>query len=445
MPGSANKQIKSIIEPNVTSISTNARIDYIMRFSKHAVLVVDESSDVYSAVGSQFLGALPSNHNAAFIAISPKLNEIQIRCRLIEQLFVDTLFDPEEALAVTVLKLATDNKEVISIVVENVELLSLQLMHEFCQLAELAAKAGRCVNVLLLGGEKVTELISAHTVVFTNKLSIVSAIDGQLISIDKLASNKNRLKLSTPYKKSMIAIVCLLSATIIPVVFLYQVESPKLSDLTIFTDKNSLNLNTLKREKSSFIKVNESTYPQATSNEIFQNLSPHNVDGHVMEHIEIAEPNEVASVLITEQANSNQISEKEIKEEQIEKEEKFKIEDFESTIYLDTPKVTENNEVVLSESYFQDTNQGYVAQIIGFSKFDTYKVFMEKYKQQNFVSYSRTLNSATVFIITTRAYPMKSDVNTVISKLPIELQENKPWIKSVEAINNEINLHQNTE
>ena len=72
-------------------------------------LVVDQSQNVYSAVGSQFLGSMPTDHNAAFISVSPKLNDIQIRCRLIEQLFVDTLFDPEEALAVSVLNLLKNN------------------------------------------------------------------------------------------------------------------------------------------------------------------------------------------------------------------------------------------------------------------------------------------------------------------------------------------------
>ncbi|MCJ8318634.1 MAG: hypothetical protein MJK12_03315 [Colwellia sp.] len=444
MPVPANKQVNSITETKVTSISTNARIEYIMRFSKHAVLVIDDSSDVYSAVGSHFLGTLPSNHNAAFIAVSPKLNEIQIRCRLIEQLFVDTLFDPEEALAVTVLKLSKGSKEVISIVVENVQFLSLQLMHEFCQLAELAAKAGRCVNVLLLGEEKTRQLISDNKVVFKEKLSIVSAEDGQLICIDTLVSNKNHSKLLTPFRKGMIAVTFLSSATILSLIFLYQAESPTFTEFDSLGEKDSLRLDALKVESSSFIKVMEISAPQARASEIYQNLVAHKDTKTASELIEIAQPNEVANILITKpiitrQINTEKISAKGVKAGQLAVVEELKADTFDSTIILDSPSVTEHNKVILSEEYFQKIKQGYVAQIIGFSKLETYRAFMEKYNQQNFVSYSRVLNSARVFIITTRVYPLKSDVQAVISMLPIELQKNKPWVKPIEAIKNEMN------
>lgn len=81
--------IESNAPESVTTISTNARVDYILRFSKHAVLVVDQDESIYSQVASQFLGSLDNDHNAAFITISPKLNDIQIRCRIVEQLFAE--------------------------------------------------------------------------------------------------------------------------------------------------------------------------------------------------------------------------------------------------------------------------------------------------------------------------------------------------------------------
>jgi len=435
MPVSANKQANPIAETKVTSISTNARIDYIMRFSKHAVLVVDEDSDIYSAVGSLFLGALPSNHNAAFISLSPKLNEIQIRCRLIEQLFVDSLFDPEEALAVTVLKLSTDSKEVISIVIENVQCLSLQLMHEFCQLAELAANAGRSVNVLLLGEEKTRELISDNKVVFTNKLSIVSAADGQLISIDTLVSNKNHSKLLTPFRKGLIAIICLSSAAIVSIVLLYQTQSPSFSGQTPLLEQPSLSKDTEKVESTTFIKVKEEALPQAKGSEIYQQLMTDWNERQDNRQIEIAKPNDVANILISEQ----------VKAEQLVVEKEQNIDTFASTIILDSTTNAEGYENNLGRGYFQKIKHGFVAQIIGFSKLETYKIFMEKYRPQKFASYTRILKNKKVFIITTQVYPLKSDVETVISMLPLELQKNKPWIKSIEAINSEISEYENSQ
>ena len=42
------------------------------------ILVVDDNTDVYSQVGSQFLTTLSSNQNAAYVSASAKLNNIQV-------------------------------------------------------------------------------------------------------------------------------------------------------------------------------------------------------------------------------------------------------------------------------------------------------------------------------------------------------------------------------
>ena len=50
---------------SVTTISANARVDYILRFSKHAVLVVDQDANVYSQVASK-----PSTSSQTTVAAS---------------------------------------------------------------------------------------------------------------------------------------------------------------------------------------------------------------------------------------------------------------------------------------------------------------------------------------------------------------------------------------
>ncbi len=112
--------VQLISEPAVTSISVTARIDYIQRFSKQVVLVIDQDVDIYTQATRQFLVSLSKEKttqdtNVAFVSASTKLNDIQMRCRLIEQLFANTLFDPEKSLAVSILRVSKQSKESITI------------------------------------------------------------------------------------------------------------------------------------------------------------------------------------------------------------------------------------------------------------------------------------------------------------------------------------------
>jgi DamX protein len=106
-----------------TDISVIARINYNLRFTKQAVFVLGQNTEQYSLLATEFLGNLSTNPskaqanklseiqlNVAFVSASNKLDDIQIRCRLIEQLFVNTLFDPEQSLAVSIFNLALEKK-----------------------------------------------------------------------------------------------------------------------------------------------------------------------------------------------------------------------------------------------------------------------------------------------------------------------------------------------
>ena len=108
----SNEQADNSVEDDMVNISTKAisviaRIDYIQRFSKQMTVVVDKNPIIYSKVARQYLANISqesSNQeiNVAFVAASSKINDIQMRCRLIEQLFANTLFDPEQSLAVSI-------------------------------------------------------------------------------------------------------------------------------------------------------------------------------------------------------------------------------------------------------------------------------------------------------------------------------------------------------
>lgn len=109
-----------MVDIPTTAVSVIARIDYIQRFSKQMTVVVDKNPAVYSKVARQYLANISQESsqqeiNVAFVAASNKINDIQMRCRLIEQLFVNTLFDPEQSLAVSILRLAKQNLSLIHI------------------------------------------------------------------------------------------------------------------------------------------------------------------------------------------------------------------------------------------------------------------------------------------------------------------------------------------
>ena len=166
------------LSPNaISGISVTTRIEYNLRFTKQAVLVVSNNTEQYSQLASQYLvslsnSALESNTNqinVAFVSASAKLNDIQIRCRLVEQLFVNTLFDPEQSLAVSVLKFAKQHGEAITIVVDHAHALSLQIKYELSHLVNQSKKHKLKVNVVIFGLTAAANQLSVNKSLFKNK------------------------------------------------------------------------------------------------------------------------------------------------------------------------------------------------------------------------------------------------------------------------------------
>ena len=177
---------------SVTKISAQARIDYILRFSKQAILVIDESVEQNATISNQLLASLPEQHNVAYVALSSQFNNIQIRCRVIEQLYTGELFDPEISLAVSVINLAKKSQQSISIVLDSAQHLSLQVMHELTQLALIAKKANLVVNVVMFGSLQSGRNVAVNKSLFDNKLSLLSSQSGQLLSTTSAIFKKSR-------------------------------------------------------------------------------------------------------------------------------------------------------------------------------------------------------------------------------------------------------------
>jgi DamX protein len=441
---------------SVINISVNARIDYIMRFSKQTVLVVDPQSECYSAIASEFIASLADDHNAAFLSISDKLNDIQIRCRLIEQLFVDTLFDPEQPLSTTLLKLSADKPQPISIIIEHAQHLSLQLLHELCQIVDVATKAKREINVLLVGSRQVASLAAKNSVVFDNKLAILSAQSAQLIALNspELIDKKESVFVKHWQKFTLVFVLLAITSSLL-VFFLSQ------KDVFTFTKIAAVKSNA----ETEF--VTEKTKKPAVPVGLVASKE-------TKDDRNFAKPSEIASFL-TSSETMNEIkptssAETELPQAKVEdvlisidsaehltiKPEltvsKQVVDEQASIVVSEIIELTSNNSLANNtqhydgnESYYLSLSQGYVVQIIGFSTIDAYNEFIKLYPNEDFYHYVKQLNGIKLIVVTTGVYPLESDARAAKTLLPENLQKRGAWIKSLAAINNEISTFQSSQ
>ncbi|WDE04749.1 hypothetical protein SG34_026095 [Thalassomonas viridans] len=455
-------------QPGVTSISVNARVDYILRFSKQAVLVVDEDSNTYSRVGSLLLGALPDDHNAAFVSIAAKLNDIQIRSRVVEQLFGGALFDPEQALTGSIIKLASEKRETISIIIEHAHLLSLQLLHELCQLAEIAKKTKLDINVVMLGQHQAGKLVAANKILFTNKLSILSAKTGQLLSLDAGIFKEAQSFFTLTFgKKAAIGLTFLLIISALVITWLYQRDSLGFSELP---QQQGIGLPTA---ADTFVKspsegkglsgqaqVSSDVAAEpviATNLDIFKAITdPESVmqagkqqDKQPEQALPLDVFNAVAAAEKTDSGEEVGLNTTEIAEKVVNK----------------APKIAEPVAVVKSESaaaavtsadkalpasginpdYFLQAEQGYVIQLAGFSYPSVFKEFIAEHPQLEYFGYYRQLKGQKMLVITSRVYASRAEAIQARENLPESVKQRGPWIKSLAAVNNEINAYQSSQ
>lgn len=464
---------KSDKHPSVTTISASARIDYIFRFSKQAILVINDDLETFAQIGSEYIATLPDEQNTAFVSISPKLNNIQIRCRIIEQLFGNSLFDPEQSLAVSIINFSKIETDAISIVIENAELLSLQLLHELCQLSEIAKKTKRNINVLLLGAKETGTEMARNRSLFDHKVSILSAQSGQLISLGskKLKTGISFLSFGKAKKIWLTAFVSLLVIVSLLVV-LQQRQSIDFSELIeqnfnenneivstfVLTKKDKAKKDKAKDsviDKELFIseqqgasrydilqaivtsEVNEISFKEEPNTRSSINLhNDETIEGEVVKSITIK--------LIEPQAISSIKNNTQIVVEPVVKEADFSRSVIEA-VTSDTESLTKANEVVykqIDSDHYLSKNTGFVVQVAGFSQFSVFEEFINEYANLDYLGYYRSLNQQKFLVITSLIFPSRFQAEQALISLPIELQERGSWIKSIEAVNSEIQQYQ---
>jgi DamX protein len=444
-------------------ISVTARIDYNLRFAKQAVLVVGHNSEQYSQLASQFLVSLSnseqedvSNHiNVAFLPASTKLNDIQVRCRLVEQLFVNTLFDPEQSLAESVLRFAKQHKEAISIVIDHAQALSLQIQYELTQLVSLAKKNKLTINVVLFGLIDSVHLLAVNKSLFKSKLVVIDGNSGQVLALeeDKALLRKSAISMALWQKVSLTGAMLLITAVLIWVYLLIiedvnqQAIDTKTSLMKLASSDNNssavvlstplVNINAEEMQKKQKIKLVDSS---TTTGVILTDNRATNADvvhallaEQTIKQVEKlpAKANDVLQALVVADMSNNTLPDKVlIKNEPA-------VNQLTEVPSQLTVLALSNSEYYLTEA--MEHEQGYVIQIAGFTDVSLLTRLLEQFSAANLYSYQRLLDGESFTVVTSQVYHNKAEAKAAIALLPAQLTERTPWLKSISSVISEIN------
>lgn len=437
-------------EPAVTSISVSARIEYIQRFSKQAVLVIDDEVAIYSQAASHYLANLSSSSskvkvqeesNVAFISASTKLNDIQMRCRIIEQLFSNTLFDPEKSLVVSVIQLTKKNTESITIVVEHAHALSLQIKFELCQLVEIANKTHNKINVVLFGQEQAAQEVSINKTIFTNKLTIIDAKSGQLFALDHAKFKNGNSSLSNKFwQKALIALVVICLAIGCSWFLLMEHDNFTLAKLPVINqvvnEKAIINKNFEKNEalaagtmqvQASINDINNALLARSPVNTQVQDKPAQTTD--ILQALSLNKRGSLQTAQIlpsTESVVTEAQKTTQIRSTQENSESSHKTDITDTVINLTT-------------NYYLHQPTGYVIQFAGFKKLETIPQFINELPNLEYYSYQRLLNEQPFIVLTSKVFTDKIQAKQAIEALPESILKRGPWLKPISEIKQEIN------
>jgi len=427
---------------SVTKISAQARIDYILRFSKQAILVIDESVEQNAPISSQFLASLPEQHNAAYISLSSQFNNIQIRCRIIEQLYTGELFDPEISLAVSVINLAKKSQQSISIILNSAQHLSLQILHELSQLAAIAKKANLVVNIVMFGSAQAGKTVAVNKSLFDNKLTILSAQSGQLLSTSSTLFKNTQPKWHfLKQNKWLISALLFLVGLTVLVINLLQLDNFNFAQSIVANNKEAVSLTKVLAKPQTMVLSNSSENAAdiakarqvasagfaAMPNDIYASLITPLAELTKQVEALPASPSDIMSAISTETVNTVSV-ENMILNPVLKKVEVKAIEKPINTTGL----------LPINNDYYANKT-GYVIQLAAFSDLKLPNAYLKALVTIEHHIYQRLLNDKALMVITSATYADKSAAQSALSQLPESLSSRQPWIKPVRVINNEIN------
>ena len=455
----------------ITEISVTARIDYILRYSKQAVLVIAEQTAQYTTLARQYLVTLSdvnshdllnqehqNNHqcNVAFVSASIKLNDIQIRCRLVEQLFGNTLFDPEQSLTVSVLRLAKQQQEAVTIVIEHAQALSLQVKYELSQLVAIAKKNNQLINVVFFAQKSAAEEVSNNKSIFKNKLTIIDAVTGQLCNIESgKFSKKDNDKWLSSWQKFSLVIACSLMLLITVALFNYLqtdsgneylqkpvfvepmaetiVDSAQILNIAKQEDPVSTSVEpfaSLTVEKSRLTSndtANGKEYEAASSQDVNEALlNP--VYTEVVERLSAKTNDVLGAILSSETITLSNVS----KPQSVIQPSVIGINALNIDYYTSQFKE-------FSQSKTYNESDIVVVQIAGFSDSKHWQDFLQQYPNETFYSYQRILSGTVFTVVTSAVFSDRLAAKKAMQSLPSALIEREIWLKPISTVIAEIN------
>ena len=463
-------------DKNVMSISTNARIDYILKFSRHTVVVLDDQQSGFGSIAGTFLASLSEQTNAALVPVSSKLNDVQVRARINEQLFPGEAFDPEISLTQSVIEHYINQQLPIAIVIEQAHHLSLQIVHELTLLSELAKKSGREIAVVLFGQPTLGKLITTNYSLFNKKLSMISAANGQLLSANaELFKSQVTFLALTPFNKLVIALVALLALTFVTLYLLYQRDAMSFSKLTEPTTTAVESDASTSTENLSVVDVSETEVAALANkhhlvdsdNEVSSlPATPQDVLQAILtkESIEpepVAAPVDVLTALAAIGENSSQSSPNRAVSlagniGEVEKAQVTKAVIANNKRDLDTPpndpsvSGSEHSDSADKKSShaFDISQQGVVIQFAnlalaqslasGEQPSELANSFAQRYQLSDYQFYTRLLNGQPYVVITSKTYIQRDQAVLAMAELNEELQQAGIWIKSTATVQKEM-------
>jgi len=96
-------------------------------------------------------------------------------------------------------------------------------------------------------------------------------------------------------------------------------------------------------------------------------------------------------------------------------------------------------------TYYISAPSGFVIQIAGFTRLSVYQEFIPDFVGLKIKSYYRLFNQQPMLMITSEVFETRLAAEKAVTLLPSSIKVYQPWVKSLQAINNEINAYQDSQ
>lgn len=457
-------------QEEVASISVPARVDYIFRFSRQVALVLGQDADAYLDVSHNCLNALSGDRNTAYIQLSEKLNDIQIRCRIVEQLFAQELFDPEKPLVETLQQLSKKAEQSISIVVEHGQFLSPQMLFELTQVNELGKRQkGLSVNILITASFDAKSKIAANLATFEPRIAVLSAHDGQIVPISAKDKKQVPIVASFNFWRPLVWFVAgalLLVGITVGVLQTTGSLDSFIQAKTVSVDKSTVEalpelnafaadpvtdevatvgkpvaqVNTPSKLESEKLALPSKVARLAASEDIFLAIT----QASKYEDKALAVPSEILASLspspeltggTTRNAQAEAVNAT-VETKQVVKSEPVTKASVAVPNALFNEQVTSSH--VINNDYYQD-KKGFVIQYSAFTSVDAMKAYIKANREVlNFNGFERLRNDRNWYFLTSPAFESRQQAQQALASLPANIKASGAWIKSIAAVKQEI-------